>query len=77
MEFLGQNTLNQLISNTSAGFFNVRAEEYGGEMFDPMGAPAVNVGVQGVNDDVSGTGATYSQPDGSLRRTHRVAQADR
>ena len=49
VEFLGQTTANQLVSNVSSGLFNKRAEEFGGEMFNPMGAPAINMGVKGVN----------------------------
>lgn len=78
LEFLGQTTLNQLISNTSSGFLNVRAEEYGGSMFDPMGAPAVNMGVQGVNALTSAVKGDL-EPAGRFGQTYvpGVAQADR
>jgi hypothetical protein len=49
VEFLGQTTKNQLASNASSGLVNVRAEEFGGEMFNPLGAPALNMGIKGIN----------------------------
>ena len=49
LEFVGETSKNQLMSNASSGLFNVRAEEFGGEMFNPMGAPAINMGVKGIN----------------------------
>lgn len=78
LEFLGDTTLNQLISNTSSGFFNARAEEFGGEMFDPTNAPAIGMGKAAVN---AATSAAVGNMDPAIRfgQTYvpGVAQADR
>jgi hypothetical protein len=78
LEFLGDTTLNQLVSNTSSGFFNVRAEEFGGEVFDPTNAPAIGMGKAAVN---AATSAAVGDMDPAIRfgQTYvpGVAQADR
>jgi hypothetical protein len=78
LEFLGDTTLNQLMSNTSSGFLNARAEEYGGEMFDPTNAPAVSMGKAAVNAGASALGGDLD-PAIRFGQTYvpGVAQADR
>ena len=61
VEFLGQTTANQLVSNVSSGLFNKRAEEFGGEVFNPMGAPAINMGVKGVNALAAAAGGDFEK----------------
>ena len=78
LEFLGQTTLNQLMSNTSSGFLNARAEEFGGEMFDPTNAPAVNMGKAAVNSAASALGGNMD-PAIRFGQTYvpGLSQADR
>ena len=56
----------------------MRAEEYGGEMFNPLGAPAINMGVKGVNAAASAVTGDL-EPAGKFAQTFvpGVAQADR
>jgi len=61
VEFLGHTTKNQLMSNMSSGLFNVRAEDFGGEMFNPMGAPAINMGVKGINAAAAAVGGDFEK----------------
>ena len=78
LEFMGDTTLNQLVSNTSSGFLNMRSEEYGGDAFDPTGAPAISMGTSAVN---AGWEALGGNMDPAVRfgQTYvpGVAQADR
>ena len=79
LEFLGETTANQLTSNVSSGLLNARAEEYGGEMFNPLGAPAINMGVKGVNAASSAVFDQDLEKAGKWAQTFvpGVAQADR
>jgi len=49
VSFMATTAGNQLASNTTSGLLNVRAEEYGGQMFNPLGAPAPTMAIKGVN----------------------------
>jgi hypothetical protein len=78
VEFLGQTAKNQLLSNVSSGLLNARAEEYGGEMFNPLGAPAINMGVKGINAAADAATGDFEKA-GKWAQTFvpGVAQADR
>ena len=73
-----ESTLNQLVSNTTSGFLNVRAEEFGGNTFDPTNAPAINMVKAGVNAGVAATGGDMD-PAIRFGQTYvpGMAQADR
>ena len=76
--FMGDTTLNQLASNVSSGMLNVRSEEFGGETFNPMQAPAFNMGVKGVNAAIQAAGGDFD-PAGRFLQTYvpGASQADR
>lgn len=75
LEFLGDTTANQLASNATSGLVNLRAEEFGGEMVNPMGAPAINMALKGTNALLSGD----PEKMGKFAQTFvpGIAQADR
>lgn len=53
LALLKDSALNQLVSNVSGGWLDYRSQEYGGSVFDPTGAPAIQMGIDGVNAAVS------------------------
>jgi len=62
--------LNQYASNLSGGLINIRAEQYGGQVFNPFNPAPVSMAVKGVNagaDLVSGMFRGELDADSSLR----------